>query len=117
MDSLELFTCSNGTHVISCENVCMFYKNNSTPPTPNAFEFWSGIVLITLLLLLVLTSVCYILIATLVAEQNRRRITFQHLEETENNYADNEPTKKEQNCAVNLCVEIEESLQRSSSSE
>ena len=37
-------------------------------------------------------------------------------QETENNYADNETTKKEQNCAVNLCVEIEESLQRSSSS-
>ena len=42
---------------------------------------------------------------------------FFSFQETENNYADNEPTKKEQNCAVNLCVEIEESLQRSSSSE
>ena len=42
---------------------------------------------------------------------------FLSFQETENNYADNEPTKKEQNCAVNLCVEIEESLQRSSSSE
>ena len=43
--------------------------------------------------------------------------SFFSFQETENNYADNEPTKKEQNCAVNLCVEIEESLQRSSSSE
>ena len=35
-------------------------------------------------------------------------------QEPDNNSADNEPTKKEQNCAVNLCVEIEETLQRSS---
>ena len=41
MDSLEIFTCSNGTHEISCESVCMYYKVRFYFRGKNMYTFFS----------------------------------------------------------------------------